>query len=274
MKGLIFGKGFFGTRLSLELGYELSGIDVLNKIQLEEVIDSIKPDVIINAVGKTGKPNIDWCKNNKAETIQGNIIAPLNISTACAEKGIYFVHLGTGCIYSGDNNGKGFSEEDEPNFYGPQFYAKTKILSEKALAELPGLQIRIRLPVDDRPHSKNLIDKLLKYPQIVDIQNSITTVPHMIKAIEELIIKKKEGIYNMTNPGTISAVEIIRMYQEIIDPSHKFQIISSASLDNLVLDKRSNCMLNSNKLEAEGIFIPEIHEAVKSCLIEYKKFVR
>lgn len=274
MKKVVFGAGFLGTRIANELDCILvdrSKVDVLDFKSLDDFLDKEKPDIVINAVGKTGRPNIDWCETHKEETVQSNVIAAANLAVNCSKRDIYLVHLGSGCIYSGNNNGKGYSEEDEPNLHG-QFYAKTKILAEKILKEFPCLQVRIRMPIDDSPHERNLIDKLVKYPKVIDAQNSMTTVPHMLEALEILIERKRTGIYNFTNPGTISPAEIMQMYREIIEPSHEFEIISLDELDNITLGKRSNCQLSTEKLKAEGIELPEIHKAVEECLLRYKNY--
>lgn len=281
-KVIIFGQGYLGTRIAEALGYELAPkFDVLDIAKLESYLDTTKPDVVINAIGKTGGLsktgfNIDWCETHKEETIRSNVLGALNLGIECCKRQIYFVHLGSGCIYQGDNNGKGYTENDEPNFFGPQFYAKTKILSEKALKELPGkiLQLRIRMPIDNRSTARNLIDKLKSYPKIIDVQNSMTTVPHMLQAIKTLIERRATGIYNLTNPGTISAKEIMKLYTEIVDPNHKVEVMTLQELDAKTVGKRSNCMLDTSKLKAEGINMPEIHDAVKECLQNYKRFIQ
>ncbi|MBS3090577.1 sugar nucleotide-binding protein [Candidatus Pacearchaeota archaeon] len=270
MKGIVFGAGFLGTRIANEFGYELVGreVNVLNSDFLSDFLDKEKPDIVVNAIGKTGRPNIDWCESHKEETFEANVTIAENLAASCSKKGIYFVHLGSGCIYRGNNNGKGYSEEDEPNLQG-QFYAKTKILAEKRLKKFPCLQIRIRMPIDDRPHERNLIDKLVKYSKVLDAQNSMTTVPHMLSALEVLVERKKTGVYNLTNPSTISPAEIMQMYKEIIEPSHEFEAISLEKLDKETEAKRSNCMLNTAKLESEGIGLPEIPQSVEECLLGY-----
>ncbi|MDD5699641.1 MAG: sugar nucleotide-binding protein [Candidatus Nanoarchaeia archaeon] len=274
MKGLIFGRGFLGTRLGEAFGYKVIGRDEADATQLSQIIrilDSEQPQVVVNAMGKTGSPNVDWCETHKEETVLSNICAAANLAIECIKRGIYFVHLSSGCIYSGDNNGGGYTEGDEPNFYGPQFYAKTKILAEKILREFPSLILRMRFPIDDRPHVKNLIDKLRNYPRVTDTQNSMTTIPDAINAAKQLIEKRKIGIYNIVNPGTISPAEIMDAYQRIVDPSHSFTRFSEAELSQVTLAKRSNCRLNTDKLKNEGISLPEIHEAVESCLTRYRE---
>lgn len=269
---IVFGAGFLGTRIANELGYEIAGrkeADVLNPGSIGSYLDIKKPQIVINAVGKTGRPNIDWCEEHKEETIQSNILAAANLCTESIKRGIYFVHLSSGCIYFGDKDGEGYSETDEPNFYS-SFYSRTKIIAEKILREFPCLMLRIRMPVDDRPNDRNFIDKITKYPKVINIPNSMTSVPHMIDATRKLIEKRARGIYNLVNPGAIGAAEVMQMYQNIVNPNHKFSIMTLNELDNATKAKRSNCILSTNKLEREGITLPEIHLAVEECLLKYK----
>ena len=115
------------------------GFPVKQRIQValsmteKEILDK-NPEAIINCAGKTGKPNVDWCEDHKVETLYSNVVGPLVLVKVCQELGKYFVHVGTGCVYEGDNNGKGFTEEDKPNFFG-SFYSKSKIWSQEALEE-------------------------------------------------------------------------------------------------------------------------------------------
>jgi len=269
---IVFGKGFLGTRIAHEMSYEIAGreeTDVLNPSSIGSYLDRKKPSIVINAVGKTGRPNIDWCEENKEETVQSNILAAANLCTESIKRGIYFVHLSSGCIYFGDKGGEGYNEVDEPNFYS-SFYSRTKIIAEKILKEFPCLQLRIRMPVDDRPHDRNFIDKITKYPKVINVQNSMTTVPHMIDAAKKLIGKRATGIYNLVNPGAIGAAEIVQMYQKIVNPSHRFSIMTLNELDSITKARRSNCILNTDKLAREGINLPEIHQAIEECLLKYK----
>ena len=139
-KVTVFGKGFLGTRIAEELGYNLVGREI-SALNLRNFLDDKRPEVVINAIGKTGKPNIDWCEDNKEEAILSNVAVAVNLCVECSKRNIYFVHLSSGCIYEGDNKGKGFSEEDEPNFDG-SFYSRSKIMAEQILKEFPCLILR------------------------------------------------------------------------------------------------------------------------------------
>jgi 3,5-epimerase/4-reductase len=45
-------------------------------------LDTIKPTHVLNSAGVTGRPNVDWCEANKAETIRSNVIGTLNIAVS------------------------------------------------------------------------------------------------------------------------------------------------------------------------------------------------
>jgi len=137
MKFLVFGaQGYFGQQfLERFPGSVGSTVDIANMADVARELDTHQPDVVINAAGKTGRPNIDWCEDHKLETIHSNVTGPLVLLKECGNRGIYWVHLGSGCIYSGDNGGRGFTEEDPPNFAG-SFYSRTKAWIDRMLSEL------------------------------------------------------------------------------------------------------------------------------------------
>lgn len=271
MKLLIFGPGWLGRKFNEFFeGSVLSTADITDYKAVAEELTKHKPDAVLNTAGKTGKPNIDWCEEHKLETLVSNVTGPQVLLRATQELGIHFTHLSSGCIYEADNEGKGWTEEDKPNFYG-SFYSRTKIYAEEALREFPVLMLRLRMPLDNMPSERNLINKLLKYDKVISVPNSITVIPDLLRAAKTLIEKKATGVYNVTNPGSITHPEILEMYKEIIDPTHAYSIITLNELRTLTKTGRSNCVLSSEKLAREGIVMRPVKEAVRACLEEYKK---
>lgn len=100
-----------------------------DRAAVEKVIDEIKPTHVLNCAGCTGRPNVDWCEDNKGATIRSNVIGTLNIADICDQKRIHLTVFATGCIYQYDKDhqpgGKGYTEEDPANFQG-SFYSYTK----------------------------------------------------------------------------------------------------------------------------------------------------
>jgi dTDP-4-dehydrorhamnose reductase len=273
-KILIFGrKGWLAKRFNEFLkDSEISDVDITDSKAVRIELRKKEPDVVINTAGRTGRPNIDWCEEHKKETATSNIVGPLILAEACREQSIYWVHLGSGCIFQGNgSNGEGFKENDEPD--PPSFYSWTKYWGDSVSKNSPVLILRLRMPVDNRPHSRNLIDKLAGYGYVIDSQNSITIIPDLLEVAKQLIEKRRLGIYHVVNPGTISPAEIMELYKKEVNPKRKkFMVISNEQLHGFTLVKarRSNCTLNTDKLQREGIKLKPIKERITELLREYK----
>lgn len=272
MKYLIFGNGYIGNHFKEYIGTDalISKADISVYDQVRVELEKEKPDCVINCAGKTGKPNVDWCEDHTLETVTSNVAGPLTLLRACADAGIYWAHIGSGCVYNGDNGGKGFSEEDEPNFFG-SFYSRTKMWSEKILKEFPVLQLRLRMPIDATLNPRNLIKKITTYKKVISIPNSVSVLEDFLRASMVLIEKQATGIYNMTNPGAIEHREILDMYREIVDPAFTYEIFSLDEMNKLIKAGRSNCVLSSEKRERRGARMRPIREALRSTLEEYSR---
>src|SRR3989339_424918 len=234
MRVLVFGgRGFLGQYFLRIFPDALApSVDITDATAVAHALDEAQPDVVINAVGRTGSPNVDWCEEHKLETMHANVLGPLVLMEECSKRGIYWVHLSSGCIYEGTKGMKGtkgekrtkgeqeegWTEEDEPNFTG-SFYARSKALCERAIREFPGMLIlRLRMPFDGSSHPKNLITKLAKYARVNDEENSITCLTDFLVATKVLIDRRATGIYNMVNEGVISPYRIMELYREVVDP--------------------------------------------------------
>ncbi len=118
MKTLIFGNGFLGKQMAEYLDAELSSTRITSPEDIEASITQ-KPDVIINAIAKTGRPNVDWCEDNKEETYFANVEVPKLLAAYADCECIRMVQFSNGCIYEGDKGGPGSTEDDQPNCGGP-----------------------------------------------------------------------------------------------------------------------------------------------------------
>lgn len=217
MKVVIFGgRGYMGQYFaSLYPDALTPSVDIADSRDIADVLDTEKPDVVINCAGKTGRPNVDWCETHKQETIHSNVIGPLVLVEECGKRDIYLVHIGTGCVYSG-NSSTPFTETDAPNFFG-SFYSRSKGVIDQLLNDFPVLNIRLRMPFDGTSNERNLINKIKKYDRLLDTENSMTYIPDLLKAASTLIQKRATGPYNIINPGAITPFRIMELYKEIVE---------------------------------------------------------
>jgi 3,5-epimerase/4-reductase len=273
MKVVLFGSsGYLGEHFKrLYPEAVCPRMDIADRNSVSALLDAENPDVVINAAGKTGRPNVDWCEDHKEETLHANVTGPLILQEECAKHGVYLVHLSSGCIYTGDKSGEGFSEDDEPNFSG-SFYSRTKAWSEQILKELPDVLIlRLRMPFDDSLNDRSLLMKLRKFTRVNDLPNSVTYLPDFMKAAAVLIERRRIGIYNLVNEGGISPYEIIELYKEIIDPMHTAERLSEADLPSISKAGRSNCILSTKKIEDEGVRMMPVRDAVRAAWTAVQK---
>src|SRR3989344_4788506 len=278
MKILIYGQGWIGTQISLFLNRKclFGKARIENYKDVAAELDGIKPDVVINAAGRTGDPNIDWCLDHRAETAESNTFGPGVLARACAERDIYLVLLSTGCLWNEypPDKPKGFCEIDEPK--PNSFYSITKVGGEAWVFWLHArsLILRIRMPFGNRPHKRSLITKLLSIPDggvLINEPNSLTCISDFIMVLGDLIDARATGIYHVVNPGPVRNHDIIQMcYDEgIIDRLPELELVGKDEFHarNVTRDGRSNCILDTTKLESTlGFRLRHSNEALASCI--------
>ncbi len=274
MKILIFGKGYIGSRLELAWKDEAIFSDAyINTIEdVEKEILKYQPDAVLNAAGVRGKPNVDWCEDHQLETMMGNTVLPILIAHACAKHGVYLLHMGSGCIYYGDSvhEDKAWKETDHGN--PSAVYSRAKWAADLVLSTLPNVGIaRIRMPIDWVPSPNNMIDKLATYPNVIDVENSVTVLDDMIDVFRQMVEKKAEGIFHVTNPGTMRHRELVDLYHEQVDPTHTCNWITEEELVEKGLAKklRSNNFLSNERLAEYGIHMRPVKEAIRDTMQKY-----
>jgi UDP-glucose 4,6-dehydratase len=275
---VIFGAGALGHRLAAAFpGTALLSTDITDPSALSRALGEHAPKVVINAAGKTGKPNVDWCETHQTETSTSNVIGPLRLAEAAAAAGAYLVHIGSGCIFYGPcpHHEGGWREDDPANPTG--FYSRTKYAADLVLSQLPRTCIaRIRMPIDRTPGPRNLITKLAAYREVIDVENSVTVVDDLVTALRRLIELRAEGVFHVTNPGLLRHKDLLGLYREMVDPSHRTTYIDAEELvrRGLAVKARSNAQLASLRLEALGIKLRPIDEALRETMRAYAEAVR
>ncbi|MBI2551272.1 sugar nucleotide-binding protein [Candidatus Uhrbacteria bacterium] len=274
MNILIFGHGYIGSRCA----DAWPGEAVLSDVRVQVVddalreIDRLKPDVVLNGAGTTGRPNVDWCEDHQLESMRGNATAPMLMADACQQRGVYLLHVGSGCIFYGDSPHPDNAWR-ESDFGNPSAtYSRAKYATDLVLSTLPNVGIaRIRMPMDRIPSPRNSIDKVVVYKEVIDVANSVTVVDDMVDVFHRLLEKKAAGIFHVTNPGIIRHREWLEMYRELVDPTHACTFITEDELvsKGLAKKKRSTNHLASENLEKLGIHMRPVKEALRDTLMKY-----
>lgn len=266
---LVFGAGWMGHAFAERLpGAVLTATDIADEEAVAGELERVAPNHVLNCAGRTGRPNVDALEADPEGTYRSNVTGPIALASACRKRGIHFTHLGSGCIYSGDNGGAGFGEEDPANFHG-SVYARSKAIAESALRDLDALQLRIRLPISSRPAPRNLLTKLLGFETVVSVPNSITVLDDLWGPARALIERRETGVWNMVNDGVERHDELLALYKERVDPGHTFGVESLDTLVSRLAAGRSNCVLSTAKLHAAGLALPPLTQSLPDLVDAY-----
>jgi dTDP-4-dehydrorhamnose reductase len=255
-------------------------VDYANPSVLAAALKRDRPEFLINAAGYTGKPNVDACELHKTECLFGNAVLPGLIAQACAEAGVPWGHVSSGCIFTGSRpDGRGFTEDDAPNFTFRQnncsFYSGTKALGEEVLVGQPNVYVwRLRIPFNEVDNPRNYLTKLMRYNTLLEATNSISQLDEFVAATFACWEKRVPfSTYNVTNPGQVTTHEVVEIIKKTGVSNKAFTFFKDESefMHKAAKTPRSNCTMDSAKLASVGIRMTEVHEAVERDLRRWRK---
>jgi len=268
---------------------------------LFDYVRRTKPEFIINAAGYTGRPSVDACESARAETVQANALFPQTVARVCFMTNTPWGHVSSGCIYSGAKVGEngamrverdlsaprlqqrfaehpeqfhGFSESDEPNFsfrYPPcSFYSGTKALAEESLRGLGQNYIwRPRMVFDEVDHPRNYLSRLQAYAKVYNNINSLSHRGDFVRACLDLWERRAPfGVYNVVNPGAVTACQVVETIQRIRKTSRRFQFWKDDEEFYRLgaRAQRPNCILDASKLLGTGVTMRSLQPALEDAL--------
>lgn len=234
---------------------------------------------VLDCLGKTsgpGQPNIDYLKGRLAENLQNNLLAHIVIMQACARAtrfGLHLSVLGTGCIY---DQGV-FEDDDLPNYDGSEYSAVKGVLDQMIhlyRSQVSICHFKIRMPIDNVPHPRNLITKLAGYKSVTFQTNSMSVLPDLVPIMVKFAIAGLEGNYNMVNRGSMTHEQIMKLYVRHVDPSHTFSLLSPEGESKILSQGRCNNVMTTDKTEhaCQKLGIPgpgKLDDLMNECLLHY-----
>jgi len=280
---LLGGNGYVGSAIQKNLtGRGLpftvasrASSDYSNPNVLVKMLRELRPEFLINAAGYTGKPNVDACEIHRTECLDGNAVLPGVIREACEQAQTPWGHVSSGCIFTGAKaDGSGFTEKDAPNFSFRQnncsFYSGCKALGEEVLDGAENCFIwRLRIPFNNINSARNYISKMMRYDRLLMATNSLSQLDEFADAcVASWTQRVPFGTYNLTNPGSVTTRDVVRLIQKHGLSNRNFQFFESDDQFMKLAAKtpRSNCVLDSTKAIAAGLPLSHIEEALEKAM--------
>jgi len=176
-----------------------------------EVLHEIKKHNVTHIISFTGRTHgmiddklvnsIDYLEypGKLVENVRDNLFGPINLAIICKERKIHYTYIGTGCIFNSEGidteSPQQFTEQSLPNYFGSG-YSVVKGFTDRLMNNYPVLNLRIRMPVSSIPNDRNFINKIIKYPFICSVPNSLTVLDDFFPIFTDMLLKKKKGTYN------------------------------------------------------------------------------
>lgn len=210
-------------------------LDVTDSTKLEEIIDSIKPDITVNCIGILN----DHASRNTKLAFQLNSLLPHQLVKLTERHNGKLIHISTDCVFSGEKGD--YTEEDIPD--GTSFYAQSKQLGEIVNDK----HLTIRTSIIGPELKENGIGlflwfmkqsgKINGYEKV--LWNGVTTL-ELAKAIETMIKYDISGLYHLGSNQKITKNNLLNLMKTVFNKTD-VEIIPDYSniLDRTIKSTRS-----------------------------------
>jgi len=224
------------NRVTEKEGYKYISLDITNKQEVEKVIYSEKPNVIINTAAMT---NVDACEDKKKECDNLNVDAVRFLSDCAMEINAHLIQISTDFIFDGESGP--YTEEAVPNPLS--YYGLSKLKSETILLESTCrwtiLRTIIVFGVAENLSKGNIVlwaKGALEKGDPLNIIDDQFRAPTLSEDLADACIlsfqKEKYGIYNASGKDIMSIFEIVERIAKHYNYSTKnMNRISTATLN-------------------------------------------
>ena len=184
------------------VGLDLPEIDITLPESCRSAVDSLRPDVVINAAAFT---RVDDCETQQILAMNVNGEGAGNLAAAAAAVGALFVHYGTDYIFDGRKT-EGYREDDDPN--PASVYGKSKLLGENQVRRNSPKHIILRISWLFGANGANFIRTIVgaaRNGNPLRVVNDQRGSPTYTKDVAAQTLKMIEagchGTYHLTNGG-------------------------------------------------------------------------
>lgn len=187
-------------------------LDLENTVAIQQVLNELKPDIIINAAAYTA---VDRAETDAERAKAINTIAPQIFAKWCENNNSLLIHYSTDYVFDGQKKGK-YLETDQ---VAPKsIYGQTKYEGERAISEVTNKYVTLRTSWVFSEHGNNFLKTILKLSQnrsemnIVSDQIGAPTSARLIADVTKKIIEQylkspdrfNYGLYHLAAQGETS----------------------------------------------------------------------
>jgi len=208
-------------------------IDLSKLEDIPQILDRIKPDVIIHSAAMT---NVDLCEKEKDLALKINGHATKIISKQAAMQNAFFVYVSTDYVFDGEKGMKKESDSTNPI----DFYGVSKLEGEKAVMNLASSWCIARTSTPYGIHQtkksfpiwvKENLQENNTINIVVDQFTSPTYVPNLSRMLIEIGKRQIVGIIHLAGSTRISRYKMAELVAEKLNFDKK--LLKPANVDDM-----------------------------------------
>lgn len=247
-------------------------LDITNYKEVERIILSLQPDVIIHSAAYT---QVDQAETEVEKAFLVNGEGTKNIAKLANQIGAKICYVSTDYVFDGKKEGA-YSINDTKN---PQtVYGKSKLAGEKYIQEYCEKFFIVRTSWVFGLYGPNFVKTMLSLAEkkeeigvVHDQIGSPTYTPDLSKFLIQLVQTEKFGVYHASNTGTCSWYEFASEVFKQADKSLKINPLTTKEFPKPA-KRPANSVLSQDKLEEQGFEkLQHWKEAVKDFINELSK---
>jgi dTDP-4-dehydrorhamnose reductase len=253
MKILLIGsEGMLGKELEEILGnnFELvslgrSDLDIADAKAIEKVFAENDFDICVNAAAYTA---VDKAEENitTADIVNGEAVG--NLAKNCEKSAVKLIHFSTDYVFDGKNP-KGYAENAATKPINA--YGKSKLFGEELIQKSNCKFAIIRVSWlfgDGGNFVKTMLHLSENNPEIKVVSDQIgkpTYTRDLAEATLDLIENSEEGIFHLTNEGSVSWSDFAKKIFEMKEIEVKVIPIPSSEFPTLAARPKNSILLNT-----------------------------
>lgn len=210
-------------------GFGRDQLDIIDLEQCDQLVQHIKPDVIIHCAAYTA---VDLAETDSDHAYLVNASGTRNIALAAENVGAKVCYISTDYVFDGSHTTP-YTEQDQPN--PRSVYGKTKLDGELFIQTLCSDYYIVRTSWVFGLHGNNFVKTMLKLAQdrnviqvVQDQYGSPTYTLDLAYFLLHLVSTDKYGVYHATNSGSCSWYEFASAIFEESDKQTRIESCSTS----------------------------------------------
>lgn len=207
-------------------GVDLPEVDLAERAQCMDLLDRVRPDIIVNCAAYTA---VDACETDKS-CWRANADLPGHLAEWVERNGAFLVHVSTDYVFAGDKPlFEPSVESDPPNPISE--YGRSKLAGEQAIAGRTDRYAILRTAWLYGAHGKNFLKTMLRLTlqnpdkefKVVDDQYGSPTWSHTLaRQIRAVAEREARGVFHASSEGYCTWYNLACAFLEELGIQHHF----------------------------------------------------